>query len=219
MGQQYESFQPGAEQVNPYTGQAWEQISNETNMWREMLMQPGMMDPAAGYGYAMGLAPELQELAMGATSPMAQAQTELADVMGAGAVQDVMQAYGGGAGGAGQGLYSGAAMSAASRGAMEPRLQAMANITGAQTGLFGGMMQSVLGSAPGAFQFPAQLAAGLYSQGMGQLGSFGEPLMQAGQAYDPRAGWRELFGGLLGAGATIGGAALTRPPVTNINMG
>ena len=200
MGPDFQTQSVGATQVNPLTDQTFEQLQNETNFWRQGLQDAmGNIDPASGYNFAVGLSPELQKLALGATSPLAQANQQLADRLAPQAVGDVMQAYGGQ-----NAIYSGGAAQAAGQAAGNVRAQLMSNTIGAQTNLAGNLMGSVFQTAPqnflGAQMGQADLMGGLYSQGFGAIAQYGDPMFQPDAIYDANAGRRELFGTIAGAG-------------------
>lgn len=193
-------------QVNPFA-------QNAFNFFSQGLGGPGgfaqqavsQFDPLAAQNAFIAGAPGLQNIALGATSPLAQSQLALGNQLAGTAVQNVASQFGA----QGIPISSSAFARQAAGAAGQAQAGALANIVQAQTGLAGQLLgggQQQLGQ-----QFLAQpgfglQAAGLQGQGLSALGrpEFFQPQFVQEQQ---QGGLGDIFGGVASgasAGAGIG---------------
>jgi hypothetical protein len=167
--------------------------SDKTNQFWNTIMG-NYSDPNSAFRQFMSQAPELQNLIFGATSPLQQRFSEYGDIMANSAIKDVANQFSGIGG-----LNSGAAISAATRGAAEPRANLLAQLGQTQAGmlgnLFSGAMSGNYGLQQTGLQAGAQMAAPEWWQ----------PTWMENPDYISTGDWLQMGASVVGG---LGGAAL-----------
>ena len=169
--------------INPFTDTSWNLLTGNL----------GNYDYTQPFSYFTSqLAPELQGLAT--SGPYAESQLNLAQGQANKIRSQLGQQYSGE-----NALFSGAFGKALGEGVSQPYLQAIANITGQQSNLLGGLYGGALNQLGSMYQMP-----------YGQAAQYGMPTF-----YEPNYGFQQGIGqnfmSGMGAGAGIGGAFASLP--------
>lgn len=149
--------------VNPYTGQAW----NLQNMIAQSMMGSGVMDPLTAMNQFLargGVGEGLMGMALGATSPYAQAVGAQAARVAPQAVQTALTPYL-----QSGGFYGSGAVGAATQAAGDVYANAMERTLAAQTGMAGNLLTSGLGALTSGYGNQM----GLFGNVLGGLGQYG----------------------------------------------
>jgi len=223
MGQKYDKLGSVSDvkNANAFTGTATKLNTDWLNNAYNMVWgsgsggNSGLMgllnsnNPEAGFNWFMNNAPGLANVGLATTSPLVQALNTQANYQAGQAVGDVAAQYGGPQ----NSYYSGAAANAMLDSAANVRNQFLNQALGAQTNIAGGLLNTGLQLAPGAFNQSYanalntyNLAGNLGSQALGNLTSYGAPEWWQ-PTYEKRGGGLGgFFSGALGGGA--GGATI-----------
>lgn len=175
-------------------------------------------DPMSGYQAFMGMQPALQGLISGATSDYAQGQFAMADTQANKAREQTWNELA--AAGLVEGGQTGGSLYEAD---FVARQQALNNVTGMQTQLYGGLANNMLSTMPGQFQAKAQMGheLGMFNTGelnrmsqfnvaqANQMQQFGAEQALQAQMFNQQSELQalmaagELYGG--GTGSATGG--------------
>ncbi len=202
IGADYQPVSTGEDmaQINPlFDAEKMESLFGEMSSGRTSLMNLlGGGGAQGGIEQFLGLAPKLQELTMGATSPFAQAQLGLAETMSQQAIREIEAQHAGPLGGS---VRSGGFLEdILQKGIGVPYGQAISNITGQQTGMLQNLLGTALGSLPGLGVQQQGIGASALPQMFGAEVGMREPTFYEPQYYDVNAPNRELWGSILGMG-------------------
>lgn len=188
--------------VDP-TGQyaaGMDRFSNEANFMRGGLQQYAS-DPNAYMNQFLGQQAGLANIAQGATAPLGQSLSAIAERNARLGGEAALAAMPGA-------RHSGAAMAAFGDAYASPFAQAAAQTQQAQLGLTGNLWNQAMGSNAGLQQGMANLYGGLYGQNLGQYGQMAQGM---GSMYTPQYEYRKGFGdrmwdlGGIATGAALGG--------------
>jgi hypothetical protein len=169
--------------VNPFTGTSWNLLTGNL----------GNYDYTQPFNYFTSqLAPELQGIST--SGPYAESQLNLAQSQANDIRQNLAQQYGGN-----NALFSGAFGKALGAGVAEPYMSAVANITGQQSNLLGGLYSGAMSQLGQMYQMPYNMA-----------GQYGMPTF-----YEPNYGYQQSpfqnFMSGFGGGVGIGGSFASLP--------
>ena len=158
--------------VNPYTSDFMDQMTNDYNQYKSMFDQ-SITDysPEAAYNYFFDtFAPKMMDVMDPVTNKMAKSQTDLAAMLSEKGQRDAMSTLAGN-----DLLYSGATPQMVSQAAQIPYMEAVNNITTAQTGIMGNLLNTGLGTIPGSFQGQQELYGNIMMGTQGNMGQMAAP--------------------------------------------
>lgn len=187
--------------VSPYSGQAWNQLQNSMSFINQQMGQSGVLNPLAAMQSFGQFAPGLMEMALGATSPYAQAIDRQTQALLPQVTQAALNPF------AGSGFYSTGASGAAMEAAGNVGLAALEKKLAAQTGMAGNLLTSGMGLLGQGYGQAGNLLGGMFGQTLGSMAQFGAPEYWQPEYVETNTPWGNLFetlSALTGIGANIG---------------